>query len=607
MSSMTQADRTRFAPDNPADQYACDVVDGLVPAGKYHRLACERHILDRLREDTPGFPYRFVWELCATDADGRVRVNKQGQPILTQCAQKFLRFAGRLRHYKGRQFAGQFFTPTPCQMFTLGSLFGWRHVKTGLRRFTTSYKEVPRKQGKSFEEAVVAIYVTFYEGEAGAEGYCIATKEKQAKISFSAAKRLVKSSGLAKHIKVNAANLHRESTECKLEAIGSDSDTTDGLNPHFVGVDELHAFKVRGLLDVMESATGARLNPMIFQITTAGDDPVSVCGDQHAYACQILDGTLEDDPSTLSFFAFISHADEGDDPWAESTWIKANPHWGVSVDPDDMRKLAAKAMKMPSAAGEFKQKRLNMWVNATAPCLSVEGWRKGQSQGWKPALEVPALKHEPCYVGIDLASKIDLCAVTFAFPPVVGRPKWRWLQQVWTPADSLQDRAHRDRAPYGVWAEQGWLQTTPGVRIDQQVILDVILSAREFYDIQLIGYDEWHADKLIEDLKKEIGQGADEMVLPVSQTFRGMSSACLRVQADILAGEVDAGGCPVTAWCVGNAVPNTDGKDNLMFAKGKSRGRIDPVISGTIATALYLKQPPATDETPQMLFFGGTR
>jgi phage terminase large subunit-like protein len=568
---------------NPVDTYAASVVAGAVPAGKYHRLSCQRHLEDRARENKAGFPYEFRWA----------------------SADRFLAFCRKLKHYKGRQFAGKAFEPTPVQVFRLGSIFGWRQTATGMRRFTTAYNELPRKSGKSFEAAAVLVYCTFFEGEAGAEGYCIATKEQQARIVFDAGKHLVKASGLNSRIQVNARNLHREQTAQKAEPIGSDSDTTDGLNPHVIITDEFHAMKTRGLIDVMESATGARLNPLHFQITTAGDDPVSPCGDQHAYACQILDGTLDDDASTLSFFAFIAHADDGDDPWAESTWQKANPHWGISVDPDDMRKLAAKAQKMPSAAGEFKQKRLNLWVNATAPCLSVEGWRKGQSKGWRPALEVPELKHEPCYVGIDLASKIDLCAVSFAFPPTVGRPKWRWLQQIWTPADSLIDRAHRDRAPYGVWVEQGWLQTTPGVRIDQQVVLDVILAARQLYDIQLIGYDEWHADKLIEDLKKEIGDGADEMVLAVAQTFKGMSSACLRVQADILAGEIDAGGCPVTAWSVGNAVPNTDGKDNLMFAKGKSRGRIDPVIAGTIATALYLKQPPVVDSEPQVFFVGG--
>lgn len=562
--------------ETPVDRYARDVVSGLQPAGKYHRLSCERHLKDRERENTPGFPFYFHWP----------------------SADRFLRFARQLKHYKGRQFAGQNFEPTEFQIFCLGSIFGWRQVETGFRRFTTAYNELPRKQGKSFVEAIVAVYCTFFEGEDGAEGYCLATKEKQALIVFDACKKLVHASGLVSRIKINAKNLNREALSQKLEPLGSDSDTTDGLNPHFIGVDELHAFRVRGLLDVMESATGARLNPMNFQITTAGNDPVSVCGDQHDYACRILDGVLDDDPSTLSFFACIAHADEDDDPWSEETWRKANPHWGISVNPEDMRKLAAKAQKMPSAAAEFKQKRLNLWVNASAPCLSVEGWKAGQS-AWDPS----ELKNESCWVGLDLASKIDLMSMSFLFPPAPGRPRWRAIQHIWTPEGTLVDRAHKDRAPYGVWVEQKWLKTTPGARIDQRVILETLLEAREQFRIEAIGYDEWHADKLIEDIKAEGFD--DDHVIAVPQTFAGMSSACLRLQADILDGLVDARKCPVTAWSVSNTVDQRDGKDNMMFIKKKSRGRIDPVVSMAIALALWLRGPADEEPEYQMIVYGG--
>lgn len=563
---------------NPVDAYAEVVAAGTVPAGKYHRLSCVRHLRDRTREGTAGFPYRF--DMAP--------------------AERFFRFARKMRHYKGRQFANKPFEPTDCQVFRLGSIFGWRHIETDYRRFTTSYHEVPRKQGKSFEEAIVAVYITFFEGEPGAEGYCIATKEKQAKIAFDAAKKLVKASGLGSRIKINAANMNREATSQKLEPLGSDSDTTDGLNPHFVGVDELHALKHRGLLDVMESATGARLNPHIFQITTAGDDLVSVCGDQHDYACRILDGVLDDDPSTLAFFAFIAHADEGDDPWSEDTWKKANPHWGISVNPDDMRKLAAKAKQMPSAAAEFKQKRLNLWVNASQPCLSVEGWRQGQTICATPEDEarwLDELLGESCFVGIDLASKIDLCCCSFTFPPTQRRSKWRLLQYIWTPADTLKDRAHRDRAPYEVWRDKGRLIATPGTRIDHQLIRGVLKMNRERYHIERIGFDPWHVDTLVNQLVDDDGfkmctpDDEDGQLLEVPQTFAGMSSACLHMQAEILAANVDARGCPVTAWSVSNAVDQRDGKDNMMFIKKKSRGRIDPVIAPTIGMSLALRMP----------------
>jgi phage terminase large subunit-like protein len=554
--------------ETPVDTYAAAIVAGERPAGKYHRLACARHLTDRAREETPGFPYRFSWPHAA----------------------RFLKFAGCMKHYKGRQFAGQRFEPSPFQVFRLGALFGWRHAESGLRRFTTAYTELPRKQGKSFEAAVVAVYTTFFEGEAGAEGYTIATKEKQARIVFDAAKRLVRASGLTDRIQVRMANLSREATVSKLEALGADSDRTDGLNPHFVAVDELHAFRTRGLLDVMESATGARLNPLIFIITTAGNDLVSVCGDQHDYACKILDGALGDDPSTLSFFACIAHADPGDDPWDPATWQKANPHYGLSVNPEDLAKLAAKAQHMPAAAAEFQQKRLNLWVNASTPCLSMDGWRAGQSHVSREAFAA-ALEHESCYVGIDLAAKLDLMAVAYLFPPAPGRPAWHALLEVWTPAETLLERAHRDRAPYQTWVDQGWLQTTPGRVLDHDVVRASLVAARARYDLELVLVDPWHAHQLMTALVRDDGFSAAQVVeMPQQYSGRGAGDATLK--AEILAGHVDANGDPLTTWCVSNVVEDTDRNGNIFFTKNprKSRGRIDPVTAMSNAIAGWLRR-----------------
>src|SRR5262245_46902111 len=163
---------------NPIDAYARKVASGREPGGKYHRLACARHLRDRARRPSARFPFVFDYEH----------------------ARRFFNFAGHLRHYKGRQWVGRYFQPTPCQLFRLGSVFAWRHLETGLRRFTTAYNEVPRKNGKTFEASIVAIYCTFFEGEAGAEGYCIATKRQQARRVYDDMARLVKASGLRSRI-----------------------------------------------------------------------------------------------------------------------------------------------------------------------------------------------------------------------------------------------------------------------------------------------------------------------------------------------------------------------------------------------------------------------
>lgn len=535
---------------NAIDDYAHRVVAGELLAGKYHRLACARHLRDRHREAAhdPAFPYRFDYAR----------------------ADRFFRFAESLRHYKG-QWAGQRITLEPHQRFRLGSLFAWVHRETGLRRIRTSYDEIPRKNGKSLEAAVIALYVTFFDGEAGAEGYCIATKRDQSKIVFNDCKRLVLSSGLRSRIQVFMANLHRDDTASKLEPLGADHDSTDGLNPNLIITDELHAYKVRALLDVMETATGARRQPLNFQITTAGSDPVSPCGEQHDYACKILEEVLVDE----TFFAFIAHADEHDDPWQEATWRKANPNYGVSVLPDDIKALATKAQYITTAAAAFKQKRLNLWVNAIAPWLNLEGWRKGQTT-WSP----DELAHEPCFVGIDLSSKIDLTAVVLVFPPTPTRLPWRLIVWCLTPDDTLDERAHRDRAPYREWLRHG-LRTNPGNRIDQAVVRDMVHEASRLFDVKQIGVDPWNAGNLLADLHDD---GFDVVEIP--QNFHQMSAPAKEFEADVLDGLVDAGGNPLMTWCISNAVVQRDNKDNIYPTKAKSRGRIDPVIAAVMGRKL---------------------
>jgi len=557
---------------NLIDSYAKRVVDGAVPAGKYHRLSCARHLRDRAREASADFPYRF----------------DLGQ------AQRFFRFAGLLRHYKG-EWAGRPILLEPHQQFRLGSIFGWRHVETFYRRFRTAYNELPRKQGKSLEAGVVAIYVTFFDDEPGAEGYTIATKRDQAKIVFDNAKELVLRSGLRGRIAPLKNNLSRASTSQKLEPLGADADSTDGLNPHLIIVDELHKHKNRDLLDVMETATGARRQALNFQITTAGDDPISPCGRQHDYACAILDDVLVDE----TFFAFIAHADVGlqgvpDDDWLdERTWAKANPNFGVSVKPDEMRALATKAANMPDAAAAFKQKRLNIWVNATTPWLSIDGWRKGQTT-WR----VDELEGAPCYIGIDMSSKIDLTAVVLLFPPTADRPTWRIVPWCLTPADTLKARAHRDRAPYEVWVDQGFLRTNPGNRIDQGLVRAWVREADERFDVQHIGIDPWNAGGLVQ----ELGEDGDGLpIIEVPQTMSQLSAPSKDFEAEVLDGLVDAGGHPLMLWCVNNAVVYKDTNDNIRPTKKRSRGRIDPVVAAVIARKLVGLTPDAPAEDPDLL------
>jgi len=549
---------------NDLDSYAQAVVLGMIPGGKYHRLACARHLRDRTREATDDFPFVFDYPR----------------------ADRFFRFAAQLRHYKG-QWAGHLITLEPHQRFRLGSIFAWVHRDTGLRRFRAAYNEIPRKNGKSLEAAIVGLYVTFFDGEGGSEGYCIATKRDQARIVFNDCKRLVQSSGLRSRIGVLMANLNHERSASKLEPLGADKDSTDGLNPQLVIIDEAHAMKDRGLIDVMETATGARRQPVIFWITTAGNDPVSPCGDQHHYACQILDEVIHDE----TVFAFIASADPEDPPWAEATWRKANPNYGVSVLPSDLIALATKAQHMPPAAAAFQQKRLNLWINTASPWLSLDGWRRGQHDDW----DLDSMIDEPCYIGIDLSSKIDLTAVVLVFPPTADRLTWRLVPWCLTPEDTLDARAHRDRAPYRTWLEPGrlgrTLRTNPGNRIDQDVVRELVLEAAARYDIQAVAIDPYNAGNLMKQLQDD-----SFLVVEIPQNLQQMSPPSKDFEADVLDGLIDAGGDALMTWCVSNVIVQVDNKDNIYPTKKRSRGRIDPVIATLMARKLATAGPNLADD-----------
>ena len=540
------------------DVYARRVVAGKLPVGRYHRLSCARHLRDRAREGRRGFPYIFRPDL----------------------ADRLYRFAGRLRHYKGRQWAGKPIVLTDCQRFRLGSIVGWVHGRTGLRRFRKSYHEIPRKSGKSVEGGIIIVYLTFFDGEPGAEGYTVAVKRDQAKIVFDVAKMLrSRSPGLRLRIQAYALNLYQAASASKLEPLSADYNSMDGLNPHVIVIDEYHAQKDRRIIDVLETAMGARLQPHIFAITTAGRDPFSPCGDEHEYAKNVLDQVFPDE----TFFAFIAHADPEDDPFAERTWRKANPHYGVSVNPADMRALAHKARHMPSALAEFKQKRLNIWIHASTPWLDLEAWKAGQTA--RPPTE---LLGRPCWAGVDLSSKTDLSATALVFPPTEEDPTWRILCRYFTPEDGLEARERQARAPYRQWVQDGHLTTNPGNRIDHRVILEALLEDGRTYDLRQVGFDPWNVGNLATDLADEWGDAAGERVVEISQNVTQLSEPSKEFAAEVGARRIDAGGHPILLWNVSNAVVDVDGNENIKPTKNpkKARGRIDGLMAAIMGLKL---------------------
>jgi phage terminase large subunit-like protein len=485
-----------------------------------------------------------------------------------------------LHHSKGPK-AGTAFTLEPWQEFIVGSLFGWKASKAGGRRFRSAYVEVPRKNGKSTLSAGIALLLAFFDGEAGAEVYCAATKRDQARIVFEEAQRMVaRTPSLKKRIVSFVGNLHVAAEAQKLQSLGADADSMDGLNIHAAVVDELHAHKTRAMVDVLETATGARAQPLLFYITTAGYDRHSVCWERHAYTERLLDGSAEDDTS----FGYISAAEDDDDWRDPKTWAKANPNLGVSVMLDDLERKAKRAAEIPAEQNAFRRLHLNQWTEQETRWLDLEAWDGcvGPS-GWAEMRD--ELRGEPCFGGMDLASTLDVSAVVLWFPE-----RNAVLPFFWIPEAGMRQRIERDRVPYDQWVEAGAVFATPGDVTDQDQIERFILATlATTYQIRQIAYDPWNATQLGVKLQ---AAGAD--VVSMGQTIAMMAEAVKRIESLVIGRTLQHGGHPVLRWMASNADTRSDPYGNRKIVKPDrgSAKRVDGMVAMAMAVAREIHQDP---------------
>jgi phage terminase large subunit-like protein len=335
--------------------YAAEVVAGVIPACKWVKLACERQLRDLKRQGAKDFPYRFD-----EDRGGRI-----------------CRFIERLKHIKG-PLAGREIHLEPWQCFILTTVWGWVCVGGGrdkCRRFRRAYCEMPRGNAKSTLSSGVGLYMLSADGEGGAECYSAATTRAQAAIVFRDAQHMArKSKDLMDVLGVSVAahNIHVLKTASKFEALSAEGNTLDGLNIHFGCIDELHAHRDRAVFDALETGTGKRQQSLLWCITTAGTNRSGICYEQRSYLTKVLESVAEDE----STFGIIYTIDEGDVWYSEEAFAKANPNWRISVMPEVIGQLAAKAMQMPAAQNNFRTKHLCVWENADAAWMDMAAWAK---------------------------------------------------------------------------------------------------------------------------------------------------------------------------------------------------------------------------------------
>lgn len=502
------------------------------------RLACKRHFDDLAKGPKRG----LIW-----------------RPDIALYA---IRFAGFCRHSKG-EWAGQRIQLSLWQKFVHGSAFGWLR-KDGTRRFRVIYEEVARKNGKSTEAATVALKCLVADKEPGADVYSAATKKDQARIVFDEARRMVlRSEDLQRLVSVYRASLAVDTTLSSFQPLSSDERTLDGLNPHAVIIDELHKHKSRAVFDVLDTAMGSRRQPLLWVITTAGDDnPESVYAQERAYAENVVNGNFVDDEWFI-FIATLDSTDRWDDP---TVWIKANPNLNVSVKMNDLQRQCRAAKASPAKQVEFKRLRCNIRTASTSQLISGELWDANTLGPFDPA----DLLGRRCFGGLDLASKIDLGAWVKLFPPIEPNDRWRVVPRFWMPQDTVEQKMDRDQVQYRRWINLGLIEPTEGNIIDHNEIQAAILEDARIYDIASIAYDPWNATQLAVGLKND-GIEMAEFV----QGIRSYTAPTKELEVWLLANKIDHGGNPVLRWMALNMRIQEDKNLNRMPTKRLSTGRID--------------------------------
>lgn len=540
-------------------RYAKDVVAGKIPAGRFVKAACKRQIEDLKRWKAKGAAYRFD----------------------TARANKVCRFIELLPHIKGPK-AGEPIVLEPWQVFILTTVFGW--VKAdGSRRFRRVYIEVPRGNGKSALSSGVGLYMLCGDGEGGAEVYSFATTRDQAKIVFGDAQNMAKRTpGLRTHfgVDVNAHNINVLRTASKFEALSAEGSTLDGLNTHFACVDELHAHKTRAVYDVVETSIGKRVQSLLWVITTAGSNRAGICYEVRGFVIKVLAGVAKDE----SQFGIVYGLDEEDDWTTEEALIKANPNWGISVMPEVLLPLQAKAMTMPSAANNFKTKHLNEWVNADTAWMDMRAWDACKDQ----TLDPEQFAGEPTYVALDLASKVDIAAkIALHERTIDGKAHYYVFGQYYLPRDTVE---RGENSQYQGWEHMELLTVTDGAVIDFDVIEQDLLADCSRFEVREVPYDPFQATQLS---TRMAAQGVP--MVEMRPTVLNFSEPMKQLEALVLQGRLHHNGDPVLAWMMSNVVAHMDAKDNIYPRKERPENKID----GVVALIMALGRALANNEPQQ--------
>lgn len=533
-------------------RYARGVLSGRIPACSLVKKACERQLDDL---DRYGDGKRFIYDAEAGD--------------------RICWFIEHLTHVKG-ELAGQEIKLEPWQVFILHTTFSWKTTE-GIRRFRRVYIEVPRGNGKSSLSSGVALFCLCGDREPGAEVYSFATTRDQAKIVFGDAKEMARQNPKLKRafdLQVLATSLYVPKTNSYFQAKSAEGSTLDGLNTHLAVIDELHAHKTRAVYDVVETSLGKRRNSLMWVITTAGFDTAGICYEVRSFVKQILNKEAQDE----SQFGIIYGLDEGDDWTSEEALQKANPNWGVSVRPEIITSLQAKAIARPSAANNFKTKHLDVWCSAASSWMDMPAWNL-----CRRSIALSDFEGFDCYMGLDLGAKNDLTAKVLVFPVEEnGRLNYYVFGTYYAPRAALLKSGN---SQYDGWETLGYLKVTEGAVTDFNQIEADILEDCSRFRVKSVAYDPWQATQLATRLSDN-----DVPMVEYRNTVQSMNNPMKWLEALVQDKRLIHEGDPALTWMMGNVVAKRDFKDNVFPRKEGYENKIDGAVALIMALGLCVNE-----------------
>ena len=525
--------------------YTDNVLSGLVPACQLVHAACRRFHDDYAAAASGA----SAWEFNPARAEAKIQL------------------AELLPNIKG-PLAGQPLRLGDWQSFIYANLFGFFERGTDIRRFRQGVLYMPRGNGKTTLAAPLALGMTFCESEGGAEGYAAAVTRDQARILFDTASQMVRRSEAFRNafgIGAFTNSIYQEASASKFVPVSSDAKALDGLNVHVAVCDEIASHKTSEVYDVLLTGMGKRLNPLLVAISTATGNTSGIGKQLWDYAVKVLSGTLTDD----RLFALIYTIDEGDDPWDERTWIKCNPNWGISVQPDAIRAIMRQARNNPAQEAAAMTRHLNIWVGADEALFSLRAWRNQANT----LLRLDDMAGAEAHVALDLASKTDLASMAITFPTESANGA---LTYVTFTRSFLNEQAVLDarNASYPGWAAEGYLMVTPGNETDFSAIEDQLLDWHRRFRLLSVAYDPWAATQFAQRMTAE-----NVPMVEFRATTQNFSEPTKELDAAIRGGRIQHDGDPVLEWGISNVVGRYDARSNVYPRKSREENKIDPAVS----------------------------